>query len=723
MILPVLWNAANAQARTSDPLSRTAAIQLPGYNAPAFGRWLDAKSNGSGLPLGGLGTGFLELRPDGTVRDSCLWNNWLKPRPPRLLRFTATFGRNSKAKSIVLISTAGASGLPAPARYFGHYPMVDMDFGRLAGVSASAWLRASAPFVPGDADLSNIPAALFTLRIRNTGAALLPVRVEIAFADAPDDRTDAPNSNPGPSAQFRTATGAGIEGSTGKGSGFAIAAAGEGWGTVAASPGHSDRQTGVTRISAEISLKTGEERKVAFVLAWYAPTWTTSDGKAARNRYASRFADARGVATYALERAGAIEQKIIAWQEQTYARPLPAWLKDALVNSLYALARNSIWLDDGRLLVNESFTGRPVTESVACRFNGSFPLLALFPEQEKQTMRSIAKLQAQNGEIPFGLGAPIGIETGMFGAQRPILSTEFVLLCYRDYVQTQDMEFLVGLYPRIKRALQYAMTLDTDGDGLINEAPGSDTGFPSNQFYDNWPWFGTSAYTAGIGLAALRAGEEAARSCGDEEFAQWCRGRFDKGRIAYEELLWTGRFYRLYSDPDNFRQSDTCLANQLCGQMYSWLCDLGDLLPLEHLQDALRSIDRLNLRGTIHGAISGVKPDGTPDESGGEQSRDVVVAETWNLITTVLTVAARRDNAGLQKQALAAAERLHDSLSEGGRIWDQPFVLSAKEGIPVRGHHFTGSLSLWAVSFGLEGKSMRRQSRAYGLSFQPATGK
>lgn len=663
---------------------------LPGFAKPVPGRWLGPAQAASGVPLGGLGTGFLELRPDGRAHDACLRNDWLAPRPPLQFRLTATLGAGGEARTLTLLSARGGASGPIPSRFLGHYPMADIEFAEPSTAPAALRLRAFSPFVPGDADLSNIPAALFSLRVRNGGATPLPVRFDLRFAE--------PGAGDAPAAPFRMAEGSGIQVPLGRCGGYALGAAGAGW-TVGADMPPSAYGDISARVSASTTAKPGEERVVTLVVAWHAPGWTTSDGKEVHNRYAARFADARGVATFALERAALIEQRIAAWQEEVYARPIPDWLKDALVNSLHALARGSIWLDDGRLLVNESFTGRPVTESVACRFNASWPLLLLFPEQEKQAIRAIAKLQAENGEIPFGLGAPLGVETGMFGAQRPILSTEFVLMCWRDFAATEDLEFLVGLYPRIKRALQYAMTLDTDNDGLINESPGSDTGFPSNQFYDSWPWFGTSSYTAGIGLAALRAGEEAAKRCGDTEFAQWCRERFERGRAAYDDLLWTGSWYRLYSDPEGFRQSDSCLADQLCGQTAAWLSGLGDILPPAHAREAIRAVARLN-KGV--GFVSGMKPDGSRDESGGSQSRDVVLAESFNAATAALWVAGRRDDAALRMDALGSMESVFDSLAAQGRLWDQPFILSAKDGAALSGRHYTGNLAIWAMAAALE---------------------
>jgi uncharacterized protein (DUF608 family) len=671
-----------------------ARVTVPGSSRPIVGRWLGPAQSESGVPLGGLGTGFIEIRPGARIHDTCLRNNWLKPSPPLLFRLTATIGQGNDARTMHLLAGKDDPAKPVSSRFLGHYPIAEIACDEPATTPASIHLRAFSPFVPQDPELSNTPAAIFTVRITNHDSRILPARISLQIGE--------PNMDAGSVTPFKTASGEGVQVSTGVASGIAVAGGGTGWRTAGDAPTTPLGDT-TARVACTALLKPGEESVVSFAVGWYAPRWTSSDGKTVRNRYAVRFADARGVASFALDRSALIEQKIADWQDDIYRGAAPDWLKDALVNSLYALARNSIYLDDGRLLVNESFTGRAVTESVACRFNSSYPLLMLFPEQEKQSIRTIAKSQAENGEIPFGLGAPLGLESPMFGAQRPILSTEFALMCWRTFALTQDLELLVGLYPRMKKALQYAMTLDTDGDGLINEAPGSETGFPSNQFYDSWPWFGTSSYTAGIGLAALRAGEESARRCGDDEFAGWCRERFTRGAAAYSDLLWTGRYYRLYSDPEGFRQSDTCLANQLCGQTAAWQSGLGDILPFEQVQSALRDVQRINGRGTA-GFMSGVDGSGKPDETGGIQSKGVVLSEACAFAAAGLLLAERRQDEALKRGVLETLQRTFDTMAEKGRTWDQPFVLDAASGKPLDGRHYSGNLALWALVYGAKAK-------------------
>src|SRR5258706_15521965 len=80
----VIWLSFFSSAVCAQPPKQPSTIEviLPGYKLPASGRWLGSSQNQSGVPLGGMGAGYLELRPDGKFHDAVLRNNWSKPGPP-----------------------------------------------------------------------------------------------------------------------------------------------------------------------------------------------------------------------------------------------------------------------------------------------------------------------------------------------------------------------------------------------------------------------------------------------------------------------------------------------------------------------------------------------------------------------------------------------------------------------------------------------------------------
>src|SRR2546423_7677547 len=85
-----VFSALPCQAQA--PARPLESIRLQGYAAPITGRWLTPEDNVSGIPLGGIGAGFVELRADGLIHDVAIQNDWLKPLAPPKGSIDATCG-------------------------------------------------------------------------------------------------------------------------------------------------------------------------------------------------------------------------------------------------------------------------------------------------------------------------------------------------------------------------------------------------------------------------------------------------------------------------------------------------------------------------------------------------------------------------------------------------------------------------------------------------------
>lgn len=445
------------------------------------------------------------------------------------------------------------------------------------------------------------------------------------------------------------------------------------------------------RTTVRHELAPGEEAQITLGLAWFFPFWTSSDGERLKHRYAKDYLGAADVLDAAIAGADDLERRIVAWQETIYGSPAPPLLKDAVINSLYIWPRNSWWIDDGRFFQSESFTGCPITETFVCRFYGSFPLALMFPELERATMKAIADAQAETGEIPFAMGLPAASRSPYYQVQHPIVSSEYALTTYRNWMLWKDDTHLAESYPSAKKAIQFAMTLDADGDGLVNEDPGSETGFPANQYYDCWPWWGTSAYTGSIWLAALRAGERMAEAQNDTEFAVELAALFDKGAKAFEEMLWTGSHYRLYNDPAGGRSSDTSLANALCGQWFAYACGLGEIVPKERINQVIDTVFRLNVASTPYGAVNGVRPDGSIDTSFANHSAALTLGEVW-CFCAMAAWAGRTDD------AVSLFNTSYGNILLNQKTpWNLPWSLDPATGAVQWGVHYYSNPCVWTL--------------------------
>jgi hypothetical protein len=437
-------------------------------------------------------------------------------------------------------------------------------------------------------------------------------------------------------------------------------------------------------ISATVALRANETREMRFVLAWFYPDARDSAGRLVGHQYSNWFNSSAEVAKYVAKHWDDLTQRTAAWQEKIYDHAkLPGWLKDQLVNSLYSLARNTAWLKDGRFTHSESFIGCPITETIVCRFYGSIPIAMFFPELERNTMRQFMRRQRADGAIAFAFGGGENWDAPYYDTQKVIDSSEFVLMAWRDYVWWNDSAWAAEVYPSVKKAILFARTLDTRGDGLINDDL-------SSQYYDCWQFHGVSAYTNGIWLAALKAAAMFAAAQKDDAFRADCEALFQKAGASFEEKLWTGDYYRLWNDTQKRQRNDTCLAAQLTGQWYAYLSGLGEVVPHGHIVAALKHIDRANGAGSVCALVNGITPSGGRDKTGANNhSQSATLGETWCYAATCLY-------AGCPELGLPRAARLGENISlRQRRLWNTTWNMDPDTGEMLWGDEYYSNLCVW----------------------------
>jgi uncharacterized protein (DUF608 family) len=619
----------------------------------------------SGIPLGGIGTGYFNLDGTGKLGLYSIYNDLVPPK---------FFGQDW------LTVEVGTRRIPlssARIEYWGHFPVADL-VASFPEVPINAGIRAYAPFVPGDSALSNTPAVIFEIELRNQSAQIVDSNLILRFPPPPERAS--------------------------------LAVRGEG---VVSAGSHTSY-----RIAAAIPAN--GKCRVRFAVGWYAPSWRDSSNELHVNRYSQRFRGASEAAEFALSTADIICRRILAWQTAVYNAALPDWLRDGLVQGLYSLAKNTVWIartrsdewwgENGWVTHSESHTGCPIVETMVCRMHGHFALLFLFPELEETTLKAFSHFQISDGEIPFCFGRPTGMRDPRFHCQHPLNSGQYAQMIYRLYLRTGDRRQLQSLYESAKRAIRYQYSLDNDNCGLVHEQPHIRSGeaWPANQFYDVWPWAGTSSYVAGTWLATLSAGKALAQAVADRDFAAECDNRLRRAKASFEQRLWTGRYYRLWSDPENGQSNDVSLGNQLMGQWCVRVLDLPGAFPANHVESALNQVERLNMSATAYGLINGVSPDGQPYDTkvhpDGDHSLNIFVGE--NLCAAMTFVYEGRRDTGLE-----IACRMYEAMVlKQSSPWNQRCLLSGRTGLPEWGDDYYSNLVLWVLPMALEKQSVAQFS-------------
>lgn len=168
---------------TDLPERQWSTFSAEGYSNPVTGVIYRNGDMLPGMPLGGLGTGFISLGTDGTIDYYCtIFNNFLERQyisviaskePHNMLRKHVPSDRQPFLGIFVegktnLLSLASIKGVESVQQieYWGHYPVADVQYHTNGPIDVS--MRAWTPFIPGHADVCNIPGSMFEVKLHNT---------------------------------------------------------------------------------------------------------------------------------------------------------------------------------------------------------------------------------------------------------------------------------------------------------------------------------------------------------------------------------------------------------------------------------------------------------------------------------------------------------------------------------------------------------------------------
>jgi uncharacterized protein (DUF608 family) len=332
-------------------------------------------------------------------------------------------------------------------------------------------------------------------------------------------------------------------------------------------------------VASAARLKAGEKRTLAFVIAWSMPN-LVNRGRPVGNHYAGRFPDAARVVRHVADHHERLAGQTRLWHDTYYDATLPHWLLDRLHSTAANLATTTCqrWRN-GRFWAWEGCGCCHGTCGHV--WNYAHTLAFLFPPLE----RSVREMQdfapgagfiPETGEIRFrgeGWGIWAGDSQG-----------GYVLKAWREHRASPDGAFLARTWPNIKKATEFLILQDGDGDGLIEGR--------QHQTYDQ-NYYGPNTFVGALYLGALRAAESMALEVGDKDFAATCRRIFESGSKESVKALYNGEYFVQKVDlakHKDWQYADGCLADQLFGQTWAHLVGLGYLYPESNVRSALKAI-------------------------------------------------------------------------------------------------------------------------------------
>jgi uncharacterized protein (DUF608 family) len=707
--------------------SRLQRFACLGYEQPVLGTiYPRASLRWHGVPLGGLGTGYVCWDSDGRFSQCTLYNQVPNSSPvPVLNTIPFEVSANGRSWALAMKGEDGRGDL-LDLRYFGHFPVADLQFDVDGPLALE--VRAFAPFLPGDALTSNTPAIVLEAWLTNTSDE--PVQAALRFAPPPPPRPL------GTSSLFSVGSWQGV-------------AASHPWDkaspklgnrpiehevAIAVEGGEATVADGALTAVFRAELAPGAFAHTVFVLAWYQPYLRDSWNRAERLVYAQRFPGALAVAEQAIAGHRDWLRRIIAWQSAIYAHEeLPAPLREALLNSFYATCKNSHWIapwrpDDwfpaeGLFLLNESYTTCPLSETLPCHYLGSFPVLFFFPELERTTLEAYRHYQLASGEVPFSLDRGFGARAPNYQTQHNNGIGEYIEVLYRYWLRTGDEAFLRDFYPSAAAALRYLEFLDSDADGLPNEHPHALPGefWPANVPWDNWPQWGTSSYTGLKSLTTCLALADMAAHCGDDGTVARCRDRLSRGRQRLERDFWNGAYYRLQVDPRSGAADETCLLALGTGAWSAALLGLEDPVPAERLRATLHAILERTGGLSAYGLVLAASPEGAPVYSNQRLECDFPrdVWPSFNFIAAAACQYYRSD----QEAGLSAALQVLETLFRAANAmpWGWPCNLNGLDGWIGHGHDYQDPQTIWTLPMALAGQNLRQAAGPGSLVYDILT--
>ena len=399
-------------------------------------------------------------------------------------------------------------------------------------------------------------------------------------------------------------------------------------------------------LAARITVAPGETRTLRFAIAWNYPIgsiyWyrrdkpdsvaTEGDKPTWKNFYATQWADSLASARDAFTRWPDLSTQTLAFRDSIFGSSLPSEIIDAATGTM-ALLRTAtvIRLEGGELWGWEGQHEREGSCEGSCThvWNYQQALASLFPALERSLRDTEWRYnQLPNGGLTFRQRLPLGSGFDIIG---PCADGHYgaIIKTFREWRQSGDDAWLAGLWPKVRRALDYGWSPDNP-DLWDPEKTGILWGRQHHTL--DMELFGPNSWLSSIYVAALKAASEMALAMDEPDFADELADMARRGGAMIDDTLFNGRWFAQgldLADKAFIQRFDTgraagvlsdsfmdaywsdeyseikyqigggCLVDQMLGQWHADIAGLGDILDPQKVATALQSIFANNYRASL----------------------------------------------------------------------------------------------------------------------------
>jgi non-lysosomal glucosylceramidase len=358
-----------------------------------------------------------------------------------------------------------------------------------------------------------------------------------------------------------------------------------------------ENATDVVSLGLQAEVAPGKEVRLPVILSWYNPLFELywqppACDKCSRakwkNYYATIFKDSWEVMEYTFQNLDRLLGESRTFSESLYRSTIPSCVIESAANNLSTLKTPTcVLLEDGSFYGFEGCCEKWGCCEGSCThvWNYAQAIPLLFPSLERGLRENELKhCVREDGHMQFRMPLPLGAPAkhdfhaavdGQLGS---------VLKVYREYLFCGDK-----MWSSVKKILEYAWKeWDADKDGMID---GMHHNTYDIEFHSAEP-LANSFY-----LAALKAATKMAKILGDDEKTREYEALFQSGSKKMDKILFNGEYYfQKIKDVDQYKYQfgKGCLSDQMIGQWYADMLDLGDLTDPTHIEKAYKSIFKYN---------------------------------------------------------------------------------------------------------------------------------